>query len=167
MFTHTHTHTHTHLRTSKMVKFSSTLFIIYFSGRCLSLWMKLIMYSHMGDRLILYTKRPFSKRAYSVYEERFGTALCEYLDMRRQFFFADMIKVLNFERFPWAKRKGYKTFLSQSGKFLWSCQCSLKTAKETVASSFDHILESIIFHLRWTEWVTISPAIQLFSLALW
>lgn len=38
--------------TNKIVKFSSTLFIIYFSGRCFSLWMKLIMYSHMGDRLI-------------------------------------------------------------------------------------------------------------------
>jgi len=52
--------------TNKIVKFSSTLFIIYFSGRCFSLWMKLIMYSHMGDRLIRYTKRPFSNRAYSV-----------------------------------------------------------------------------------------------------
>lgn len=31
-----------------MVKFSSTLFIIYFSGRCFSLWMKLIMYSEGG-----------------------------------------------------------------------------------------------------------------------
>ena len=36
--------------TCRMVKFSRTLFIMYFSGRCLSLWMKLIMYSHMGDR---------------------------------------------------------------------------------------------------------------------
>lgn len=39
--------------TSRMVKFSSTLFIMYFSGRCLSLWTKLIMYSHIGERLIL------------------------------------------------------------------------------------------------------------------
>lgn len=30
------------------MKFSSTLFIIYFSGRCFSLWMKLIMYSEGG-----------------------------------------------------------------------------------------------------------------------
>lgn len=52
--------------TCKIVKFSSTLFIMYFSGRCFSLWMKLIMYSHMGERWILYTNRPFSKRAYSV-----------------------------------------------------------------------------------------------------
>lgn len=36
--------------TCKMVKFSRTLFIMYFSGKCLSLWMKLIMYSHMGER---------------------------------------------------------------------------------------------------------------------
>lgn len=49
-----------------MVKFSSTLFIMYFSGRCFSLWMKLIMYSHMGERWMRYTKRPFSRRAYSV-----------------------------------------------------------------------------------------------------
>lgn len=53
-------------RTCRMVKFSSTLFIMYFSGRCLSLWMKLIMYSHMGERWMRYTKRPFSRRAYSV-----------------------------------------------------------------------------------------------------
>lgn len=52
--------------TCRIVKFSSTLFIMYFSGRCLSLWMKLIMYSHMGLRWILYTKRPFSYLAYSV-----------------------------------------------------------------------------------------------------
>lgn len=52
--------------TCRMVKFSSTLFIIYFSGRCFSLWMKLIMYSHMGERWIRYTKRPFSNLAYSV-----------------------------------------------------------------------------------------------------
>lgn len=49
-----------------MVKFSSTLFIMYFSGRCFSLWMKLIMYSHMGERWMRYTKRPFSNLAYSV-----------------------------------------------------------------------------------------------------
>lgn len=49
-----------------MVKFSKTLFIMYFSGRCFSLCMKLIMYSHMGDRCILYTNRPFSSRGYSV-----------------------------------------------------------------------------------------------------
>lgn len=49
-----------------MVKFSRTLFIMYFSGRCFSLWMKLIMYSHMGDRWIRYTNRPFSILAYSV-----------------------------------------------------------------------------------------------------
>lgn len=36
--------------TCRMVKFSSTLFIMYFSGRCFSLWMKLIMYSQSGDR---------------------------------------------------------------------------------------------------------------------
>lgn len=36
--------------TCRMVKFSSTLFIMYFSGRCFSLWMKLIMYSHSGER---------------------------------------------------------------------------------------------------------------------
>lgn len=52
--------------TCKIVKFSNTLFIIYFSGKCLSLWMKLIIYSHMGDRWMRYTNRPFSKRAYSV-----------------------------------------------------------------------------------------------------
>lgn len=39
--------------TCRMVKFSRTLFIMYFSGKCLSLWMKLIMYSHMGERWIL------------------------------------------------------------------------------------------------------------------
>lgn len=49
-----------------MVKFSSTLFIIYFSGRCFSLWIKLIIYSHMGERWMRYTKRPFSNLAYSV-----------------------------------------------------------------------------------------------------
>lgn len=52
--------------TNKMVKFSKTLFIIYFSGRCLSLWMKLIIYSHIGERFIRYTNRPFSNLAYSV-----------------------------------------------------------------------------------------------------
>ena len=52
--------------TCNMVKFSRTLFIMYFSGRCFSLWMKLIMYSHIGDRWILYTNRPFSNLAYSV-----------------------------------------------------------------------------------------------------
>lgn len=39
--------------TCKIVKFSRTLFIMYFSGKCLSLWIKLIMYSHMGERWIL------------------------------------------------------------------------------------------------------------------
>ena len=52
--------------TCRMVKFSSTLFIMYFSGSCLSLCIKLIIYSHIGDLCILYTKRPFSKCAYSV-----------------------------------------------------------------------------------------------------
>lgn len=52
--------------TCKMVKFSRTLFIMYFSGRCFSLWMKLIIYSHIGDRFILYTYRPFSYRGNSV-----------------------------------------------------------------------------------------------------
>ena len=52
--------------TCRMVKFSRTLFIMYFSGRCFSLWMKLIMYSHMGERWMRYTKRPFSSLAYSV-----------------------------------------------------------------------------------------------------
>lgn len=41
--------------TCKIVKFSSTLFIMYFSGRCLSLWIKLIMYSHNGERWIRNT----------------------------------------------------------------------------------------------------------------
>lgn len=49
-----------------MVKFSNTLFIMYFSGRCFNLCMKLIMYSHIGDRCIRYTNRPFSSRGYSV-----------------------------------------------------------------------------------------------------
>ena len=49
-----------------MVKFSKTLFIMYFSGRCLSLLIKLVMYSHIGERLILYTNRPLSNLAYSV-----------------------------------------------------------------------------------------------------
>ncbi len=44
--------------TWRMVKFSSTLFIMYFSGRCFSLRMKLIMYSHIGDRCSLYRNRP-------------------------------------------------------------------------------------------------------------
>lgn len=52
--------------TCKMVKFSRTLFIMYFSGRCLSLCIKLIIYSHIGLLWILYTNRPFSYRAYSV-----------------------------------------------------------------------------------------------------
>lgn len=52
--------------TCRMVKFSRTLFIMYFSGRCFSLWMKLIIYSHMGDRWIRYTHLPFSIRANSV-----------------------------------------------------------------------------------------------------
>lgn len=39
--------------TCRIVKFSRTLFIMYFSGKCLSLWIKLIMYSHMGERWIL------------------------------------------------------------------------------------------------------------------
>lgn len=54
------------------MKFSSTLFIMYFSGRCSSLWMKLIMYSHMGERWMRYTKRPFSSRAYSVWGSEVG-----------------------------------------------------------------------------------------------
>jgi hypothetical protein len=41
-----------------MVKFSRTLFIMYFSGRCFSFRMKLIMYSHIGDRCSLYRNRP-------------------------------------------------------------------------------------------------------------
>jgi len=45
-----HLHTHPHAHTCRMVKFSSTLFIMYFSGRCFSLWMKLIMYSQSGER---------------------------------------------------------------------------------------------------------------------
>ena len=48
--TYTCTRAHTHTHTCRMVKFSSTLFIMYFSGRCFSLWMKLTMYSHSGDR---------------------------------------------------------------------------------------------------------------------
>lgn len=52
--------------TCRMVKFSRTLFIMYFSGRCFSLWMKLIIYSHIGDRWIRYTHLPFSIRANSV-----------------------------------------------------------------------------------------------------
>lgn len=40
--------------TCRMVKFSRTLFIMYFSGRCFSLWMKLIMYSQSGDRWMRY-----------------------------------------------------------------------------------------------------------------
>lgn len=56
--------------TCRIVKFSKTLFIIYFSGRCFSLWIKLIMYSHMGERWMRYTKRPFSSRAYSVWGQR-------------------------------------------------------------------------------------------------
>ena len=39
-------------QTCKMVKFSSTLFIMYRSGRCFSRWMKLTMQSHIGERLI-------------------------------------------------------------------------------------------------------------------
>lgn len=54
--------------TNKIVKFSKTLFIIYFSGKCLSLWMKFIIYSHIGERFIRYTNRPFSNLAYSVCE---------------------------------------------------------------------------------------------------
>lgn len=49
-----------------MVKFSRTLFIMYFSGRCLSLWMKLIIYSHMGERWMRYKHFPPSTRANSV-----------------------------------------------------------------------------------------------------
>ena len=45
---------------------------MYFSGRCFSLWMKLIMYSHMGERWMRYTKRPFSSLAYSVCGEPRG-----------------------------------------------------------------------------------------------
>ena len=56
-------------RTWRIVKFSSTLFIMYFSGKHLSLWTKLIMYSHMGDRRMQYKKRPFSKRGYSVWKK--------------------------------------------------------------------------------------------------
>lgn len=56
------------------MKFSRTLFIMYFSGRCLSLWIKLIMYSHMGERWMRYTKRPFSSLAYSVCGSRRGWA---------------------------------------------------------------------------------------------
>lgn len=36
--------------TCNIVKFSNTLFIIYRSGKCFSFCMKLIMYSHIGDR---------------------------------------------------------------------------------------------------------------------
>lgn len=52
--------------TCRMVKFSSTLFIMYFSGRCLSLWIKLIMYSHIGERWMRNTYFPPSICAYSV-----------------------------------------------------------------------------------------------------
>lgn len=39
---------------------------MYFSGRCLSLWMKLIIYSHMGERWIRYKHFPPSTLGYSV-----------------------------------------------------------------------------------------------------
>ena len=54
--------------TCNIVKFSSTLFIMYFSGKCFSLCIKLIIYSHMGDLCKRYTNLPFSNRAYSVYK---------------------------------------------------------------------------------------------------
>lgn len=57
----------TDTHTCRMVKFSSTLFIMYFSGRCLSLWMKLIIYSHMGERWMRNTYFPPSICAYSVW----------------------------------------------------------------------------------------------------
>ena len=44
--------------TCKIVKFSSTLFIMYFSGKCFSFKMKLIMYSHIGDLCSLYRNLP-------------------------------------------------------------------------------------------------------------
>ena len=47
------------LLTCRMVKFSNTLFIMYFSGRCFNLWIKLIIYSHIGERWILYTYLKF------------------------------------------------------------------------------------------------------------
>ena len=49
-----------------MVKFSRTEFIMYFSGSCFSFKMKLIMYSHMGDRCNLYRNLPPSN-LYSVH----------------------------------------------------------------------------------------------------
>lgn len=52
--------------TCKMVKFSNTLFIMYFSGRCFNLCMKLIIYSHIGLLWMRYTNLPFSYLAYSV-----------------------------------------------------------------------------------------------------
>ena len=72
--------------TWRMVKFSNTLFIIYLSGRCFSFLeikifcynnpnehddddghlIKLIMYSHIGLRCILYRYLPPSYLGYSV-----------------------------------------------------------------------------------------------------
>ena len=60
----------TYVYTCKMVKFSSTLFIMYRSGRCFSRWMKLTMQSHIGERLIRLTNRPLSNLAYSVWREK-------------------------------------------------------------------------------------------------
>ena len=44
--------------TLRTVKFSRTEFIIYFSGRSFSLWIKFFMYSHISLRDNLYMYRP-------------------------------------------------------------------------------------------------------------
>ena len=44
--------------TCKTLKFSKTLFLRFFSGNCFSLFIKVTMYSHMGEFSNLYTQRP-------------------------------------------------------------------------------------------------------------
>lgn len=59
--THIHTHSLPCLPTCRMVKFSSTLSIIGFSGSVRNLRIKLMRYSHSGERCSRKTKRPSSQ----------------------------------------------------------------------------------------------------------
>lgn len=123
-----------HIFTCKIVKFSRTLFIMYFSGKCLSLWIKLIMYSHMGERWILYTYFPPSRRAYSVYKTHThspGRCLLAKVVSRTWFF-------------KWAKCKFHSSYLyffdnllAKRADFGWNGDCHVLVAAVLAADAVE------------------------------
>ena len=150
---HCHANLRTHLRysdtslsmglTCKMVKFSSTLFIMYFSGRCLSLWMKLIMYSHMGERWIRYRYLPPSIRAYSVWwdngNETWSNMKTVRIDCCQIFFYLTKYTDYTFKyNVIWAQMKWNPLVLTST--FSTTCLPKEQTFVETVIVMFSELL---------------------------